>query len=124
MLMTDSGNFKPKDLTKSAVWLSTFKTPFRVRQVQSRDIWDVLVLSFSFFFLQLERDTSNWTLLDSSHQVSSVTSDLVSQSLGLDSSDFVTQSLVGLEIHGQLWIVTFDQSLGGTLDGLGSNSTL
>ena len=54
----------------------------------------------------------------------SVTSNLVSQSLGLDSGDFITKSLVGLEIHGQLWIVTFNQSLGGTLDGLGSNSTL
>lgn len=53
-----------------------------------------------------------------------VTSNLVSQSLRLDGSDFVTQSLVGLEIHGQLWIVLFNQSLGGTLDGLGSNSTL
>lgn len=56
--------------------------------------------------------------------MSSVTSNLVSQSLGLDSGDFITKSLVGLEIQSQLWIVTFNQSLGGTFDGLGSNSTL
>ena len=96
----------------------------RTRQVQSRDFWDVLVLSFSFFFLQFERDTSNWTLLDSLHQMGGVTSNLVSQSLGLDSGDFITKSLVGLEIQSQLWIVTFNQSLRSTLDGLGSNSTL
>ncbi len=53
-----------------------------------------------------------------------VTSNLVSQSLGLDSGDFITKSLVGLEIQSQLWIVTFNQSLRSTLDGLGSNSTL
>lgn len=95
-----------------------------VTQVQSRDIWDVLVLSLSFFFLQFERDTSDWTLLDSLHQMGGVTSDLVSQSLGLDGGDLVTQSLVALEIQSQLWIVTLNQSLGSTLDSLSSNSTL
>lgn len=54
----------------------------------------------------------------------SVTCDLVSQSLGLDSSDLITESLVGLEIQSKLWIVTLNQGLGGTLDGLSSNSTL
>ena len=53
-----------------------------------------------------------------------VTGNLVSQSLGLDGGDFITKSLVGLEIHSQLWIVTLNQSLRSTLDGLGSNSTL
>ena len=54
----------------------------------------------------------------------SVTCDLVSQSLGLDSSDLITESLVGLEIQSKLWIITLNQGLGGTLDGLSSNSTL
>lgn len=54
----------------------------------------------------------------------SVTSDLVSQSLGLDGGDLITQSFVALEVQSQLWIVTFNQSLGSTLDGLSSNSTL
>jgi len=53
-----------------------------------------------------------------------VTSDLVSQSLGLDLSDLITKSLVGLEVQGQLWIVLLNKSLGGSLNGLGSNSTL
>lgn len=52
-----------------------------VAQVQGRDLGDVLVLSFSLLLLQLEGDTSNGTLLNTLHEVSSVTSDLVSQSL-------------------------------------------
>ena len=95
-----------------------------VNQVQSGNIWNVLVLSLSLLLLKLERDTSNWTLLDSLHQMGSVTCDLVSQSLGLDSGDLIAESLVGLEIQSKLWIVTLNQSLGGTLDGLSSNSTL
>lgn len=93
-------------------------------QVQSRNLWDVLVLSLSLFLLQLERDTSDWTLLNSLHQVGGVTSNLVSESLGLDLSNLGGQSLVGLEVQGQLWVVSLDQHLGGSLDCLSSNATL
>lgn len=95
-----------------------------VGQVQGRDFWDVLVLSLSLLLLQLERDTSNWTLLNSLHQVGGVTSDLVSESLGLDLSDLGGQSLVGLEVQGQLRVVSLDQNLRGSLDSLSSNATL
>lgn len=95
-----------------------------VRQVQSGNLRNVLVLSFTLLFLQLERDTSDWALLDSLHQVGGVASDLVSESLGLDVSDLVGQSLVGLEVQGQLWVVSLDQNLGGSLDSLSSNATL
>lgn len=95
-----------------------------VGQVQGRDLWDVLVLSLSLLFLQLEGDTSNWTLLNSLHQVGGVTSNLVSESLGLDLSDLSGQSLVGLEVQGQLWVVSLDQNLRGSLDSLSSNATL
>jgi hypothetical protein len=39
--------------------------------IKSGELWDVVVLTFSFFFLQLVRDTSHWTLLDTAHQVGS-----------------------------------------------------
>lgn len=45
-------------------------------KVQSRNFWDVLILSFTFLFLQLEGDTSDRTSLNSLHQMSSVASDL------------------------------------------------
>lgn len=95
-----------------------------VGQVQSRDLWDVLVLSLTLLFLQLERDTSNWTLLNSLHQVGGVTSNLVSESLRLDLGDLRGQSLVGLEVQSQLWVKSFDQNLRGSLDSLSSNATL
>jgi hypothetical protein len=58
-----------------------------VGQVQSGNFWDVLVLSLTLLLLQLEGNTSNWTLLDSLHQVGGVTSNLVSQTLGWNLSD-------------------------------------
>lgn len=95
-----------------------------VRQVQSGNLWDVLVLSLTLLLLQLEGDTTNRTLLDSLHQVSGVTSNLVSESLGLDLSDLAGQSLVGLEVQGQLRVKSLDQNLRGSLDSLSSNTTL
>lgn len=53
-----------------------------------------------------------------------VTSNLVSESLGLDLSDLAGQSLVGLEVQGQLWVESLDQNLRGSLDSLSSNTTL
>lgn len=95
-----------------------------VRQVQSRDFGDVLILSFSFFFLQLEGDTSDGTLLNSLHQVGGVTGNLVSQSLGLDNGDFLSQSLVGFKVKSQLGVESFNEHLGGSLHSLSSNTTL
>jgi hypothetical protein len=36
-------------------------------------LWDVVVSSFSFFFLQFNRNTSDWGDLDTFHQVSNET---------------------------------------------------
>lgn len=95
-----------------------------VGQVQSGDLWDVLVLSLTLLLLQLERDSSNGTLLNSLHQVGGVTSDLVSESLGRDLGDLRGQSLVGLEVQSQLRVESLDQHLGGSLDSFSSNATL
>lgn len=53
-----------------------------------------------------------------------VTSNLVSESLRLDLSDLASQSLVDLEVQGQLWVESLDQNLRGSLDSLSSNTTL
>jgi len=37
--------------------------------------------------------------------------------------DFIANSLVGLEIEGQLWVVSLNDDLGGLFDGLGTNAT-
>ena len=86
-------------------------------------LWNEIHLSFSLLFLELERDASDWTLLNSLHQVCGETSNLVSHSLGLDDSDIIDDSLVVVEILGQLGVVLLDDSSGGSLCSLGSDSS-
>jgi hypothetical protein len=46
---------------------------------------------------------------------------LVPQTLGGDDGDLIANTLVGLEVEGELGVVPLDDDLGGLLDGLGSN---
>ena len=55
----------------------------------------------TYFFLESKWNSSDGTLLNSLHQVSGVTSDLVSKSLGLNHTDIIDDSLVDMEIIGQ-----------------------
>lgn len=52
-----------------------------------------------------------------------VTGDLVTETLGSNDGDLITDSLVGLEIESQLWVVSLDNDLGGLLNCLGTNAT-
>ena len=52
-----------------------------------------------------------------------LTSNLVSHSLGLDDSDIINDSLVDVEILGKFSVVLLNDSSGGSLDGLGSDSS-
>ena len=58
-------------------------------------------LSLALFLLETKRDTSDGSLLNSLHQVSGETSDFVSKSLGLDNSNVIKDSLVGVEVLGE-----------------------
>lgn len=100
-----------------------FELVVAVRQVQSRHVWDVLVSSFTLFLLKLEGDTSNWALLDTLHQMGGVTSDLVSETLGWDVSNFTGETLVGFKVEGEFWVVTLDHLLSSSLDGFSSDAT-
>jgi hypothetical protein len=44
--------------------------------IEGRDFGDVLILSFSLFFLELEGDTTDRTALNTLHQMGSVAGDL------------------------------------------------
>ena len=48
---------------------------------------------------------------------------LVAETLGGNDGNLIADSLVGLEIEGQLGVVTLNDDLGGLLDGLGTNAT-
>jgi len=61
--------------------------------------------------------------LDSLHQVSSETSNLVAESLGRNLTDFGEDLLVEVEIVGELSEVMLDESLGCSLDCFSSDST-
>lgn len=83
----------------------------RGREVEKGQYWGILtknylsneshthILALTLLLLQLERDTSNGTLLNSLHQMSGESSNLVSQSLGRNDGDFIADSLVGVEIQ-------------------------
>lgn len=55
----------------------------------------------TYLFLKSEGNASDGSLLDSLHQVSREAGDLVSESLGLDLTDVVNDSLIYMEVVGQ-----------------------
>lgn len=55
--------------------------------------------------------------------MSGVSGNLVSEPLGGNDGDFITDPLVGLEVQRQLGVVTLNDDLGGLLDGLSSDAT-
>lgn len=50
--------------------------------------------------------------------------DLVPQALASDNGNFIANTLIGLEVQGQFWVVTFDYDFGRFFDGLCANATL
>jgi hypothetical protein len=48
---------------------------------------------------------------------------LVAKTLRSNDGDLIADSLVGLEVEGQLGVVSLDNDLGGLLDSLGTNAT-
>ena len=63
-----------------------------------RLLGDVLHLSLSFLFLQLEGNASDGAELDSSHKSGGVPGDLVADSFGRDHGNVVENSLVVMEV--------------------------
>jgi len=51
-------------------------TALTLGEVQSRDLWDVLILALTLLLLKLEGDTTDWTTLNTLHQMGGVTSNL------------------------------------------------
>ena len=111
-------------------------------EVEGGNFGDVLILSLTLFFLELEGDTTDGTSLNTLHQMCGVTSNLmiiivkneaetlhsvrsylVAETLRGNDCNLVADSLVGLEVEGQLGVVSLNDDLGGLLDGLGTNAT-
>jgi len=84
---------------------------------------NILHASLALSLLKLQRDTTNGSLLDSLHEMSDETGDLVSESLGGDDGNLLRDLLVQLEVHSQLRVVLLDNVSSGSLDSLGSDSS-
>merc|ERR1719180_434361 len=74
-------------------------------------------------FLQFDRDTSDWTCLNTLHEMCNKPSNLVSQLLAWNNGDFFTYTLVGVEIEGQFHVVFFDDDTSGLFDRFSTNAT-
>jgi hypothetical protein len=55
--------------------------------------------------------------------MSSVSSNLVPETLRRDDGNLIADPLVGLKVQRELWVVPLNDDLGGLLDGLGSDAT-
>lgn len=115
-------------------------TALGVLDIKGGNLWDVLILALSLLFLELEGDTTDRATLDTLHEMCGVTGDLVvssegrlseicsaahlvAETLGGNDSNFIANSLVGLEVESELGVVTLNDDLGGLLNGLGTNAT-
>ena len=87
-------------------------------------IGDEIHLALALLFLESERDTSDGANLDSLHQVGGEAANFVSQSFGLNLSNIINDAFVGAEVDSQFSVVLLDDGPGGTLDSLGSYTTL
>jgi len=72
-------------------------------------VGDEVHLALSFLLLKSERDTSHGSLLNALHQMGGKAGNLVSKSLGLDDCNVVDDSLVHMEVLGQLAVVLFNK---------------
>jgi hypothetical protein len=102
----------------------SFRINFDSRGIQSREFRNVIITTFTFFFLQLEGNTTDRTARDTLHQVGGETSNLVTETLGLNDGDLVKDLLVDLEVESKTRIVLFNDYTRSLLDSLGSNATL
>lgn len=66
-----------------------------------------------------QKFVSQTTIKDGSER--SDATNLVPQPLGGDDSDLIADTLVGLEVKGEFWVVPLNDDLGGLFDGLGAN---
>jgi hypothetical protein len=78
--------------------------------------------SLSLLLLKLEGDTTDGTALNSLHQVSDETSNLISHSLGRNNGNLSDELLVDMEIKSEARVVFLDDHSGRLLDGFCSHT--
>merc|ERR1719209_1127826 len=94
-----------------------------LRLLQSRSFRDIVIPSLSLLFLELDGDSSDSRALQSLHQVSDETSNLISKRFRGYNRNLVHNPLVGVEIQGELGVVLLDDQARSLLDGLRPNTS-
>lgn len=90
--------------------------------LQSRNLGYEIQSSLSLFFLQFQRNTTDGSLGNSAHQMSSVTSNLVTHALGRQDGNIVHNALVGVKVQRQTRVVLFDNGTSRSLDSFGTDT--
>merc|ERR1719327_161456 len=99
-------------------WIHLKKSCF----FKGRLVGNVVITSFTFFLLEFDGNSSDWSSSDAFHEMGDETGDLVSESLGGDDCDFFDDPFVRVEIESEHHIILLDDSAGDLLNGLSSNA--
>ena len=97
---------------------------FNGGKVKGRDFRDILILALTLLFLEFERDATDGATLNALHQVGREPGNLVSQALGGNNGDFISELLVRVEVKGQTGVVLLNEDSRGLFHSLGANSSL
>ena len=73
---------------------------------QSGNVRNIVIPTFTLFFLQFDGNSTDCWPLKPFHQMSDEAGDFVTQRLGRNHGDFFNDSLVGVEIKGQFCVVS------------------
>jgi hypothetical protein len=100
------------------------KVRVRITNLHDGVVGNVVLTTLALLLLKLEGDTADRALLDTTHKVGNISSNLVSKTLGGDDGNITADLLVDVEVKGQLGVVLLDNDASSLLDGLGSNAAL
>jgi len=78
--------------------------------------------ALALLLLQLQRDAADRPTLDALHEMGDEASNLVAHPLGRDDGNLIAHSFVGVEVKSQARVVLLNDSPGGLLDSLSSDT--
>jgi hypothetical protein len=90
--------------------------------LQSRHFGNKVQSSLSLLFLQFQRDTTDGSLGNTTHQVCCVTSDLIAHALRRQNRNIVNDTFVRVEVHSQTSVVLLYNRTSRLLYSLRSNT--
>lgn len=87
------------------------------------DVWNVIQFLLALLLLKFERNSTDWSSLDATHQVCQKSGNLVAHALGWNHSNLINDTLVDGEVKGQAVVVLFDDFACRALDSFGADAS-